>query len=76
MANWRPENPYYLKNSKGNFYNRYPQFAIFEAGADAMHKADVEWLEEKLDPIAYDNDKPPTSYLLQAEDWHKFKEGL
>ena len=39
---WRPndwENPYFLKDVDGGHYNKYPEFEVYEAGADAMLKA-------------------------------------
>ena len=42
MNLWRAENwknPYYLEDSEGGFYNQYPEFAVYEAGADAMLEA-------------------------------------
>lgn len=39
---WRPEgwnNPYYKKDTDGGFYNQYPKFNVFEAGADAIMEA-------------------------------------
>ena len=50
--NWRPEgwkNPYYIENWLGReTYNKYPEFTLYEEGADALLKA----LKLKLD--AYD----------------------
>ena len=39
---WRPKNwknPNHLKDTDGDYYNQYPEFAIYEAGADAMLEA-------------------------------------
>ena len=39
---WRPDNwknPYFLKDLDGGYYNQYPEFAIYEAGADAILQA-------------------------------------
>lgn len=33
------ENPYYLKDFDGGYYNKYPDFAIFEEARQAILKA-------------------------------------
>ena len=33
------ENPYHLKDTEGNYYNQYPEFAIFEDARQAILKA-------------------------------------
>ncbi len=37
-------NPYYLRDSEGNYYNQYPEFQIWEAGRQAGIQEAVEWL--------------------------------
>jgi len=57
---WRSEswkNPYYLEDIDSGFYNQYPEFSVFEAGADAIGKAIREELQCILDNNSSDQDK-------------------
>ena len=37
-------NPYYLKDSSGDYYNQYPEFQTWEEGKQAGIKEVVEWI--------------------------------
>lgn len=41
---------------------------LVEAGAAAMHRADIEWLKEHSSKLKYD----PTAIVIDLEDWGKF----
>ena len=38
-------NPYYLKDTEGDYYNKYPEFQAWEEGKQAGIKEIVEWIE-------------------------------
>jgi len=35
-------NPYYLKDTDGGYYNKYPEFAIYEEGKQAGIELEIE----------------------------------
>lgn len=92
MANkeWRPQNPYHKQASYpyDYFYNEQPEFSIFEAGASAMHKADVEYLDGQCtehQPITlnvgyYVNCYDPQAEVVKRKDcpicYAVWKEGI
>ena len=73
--NNRPDgwkNPYMSEDAY--FGQVYPstKSEIYEAGADAMHKADVEWLMQ----FRHDCIECGWTITPDHEDWQKFIEGI
>ena len=47
-------NPYYLKDTQGDYYNQYPEFQVWEEGRLAGIKEVVEWINihrEDIDAV-------------------------
>jgi len=75
---WRPkakwQNPF---RKTGNFgcgeesWNEQPEFSVYEAGADAAHQADIEWLE--LNKSSATTAKGYHIFVVSDEDWQAFK---
>ena len=40
-------NPYYLRDTDGGYYNKYPEFEVYEEGRRAGIKTVVDWIETK-----------------------------
>ena len=52
MRKWRPPgwtNPYFLEDLGVGFYNEYPEFEVYEAGASSM----LEAVREQLGKLAF-----------------------
>lgn len=62
---WRPKN--WKRPAMPESWWHNPDVA-FEAGADAMHRGDIEWLKEHSSKLKYD----PTAIVIDIEDWGKF----
>lgn len=78
--NWRPKdwsNPYKDKAEAFSYQTVEPAMhEAFEDGADAMHKADVKWLEKRIQE-GYDHQRGGVRTLiieLDPLEWKEFKE--
>lgn len=80
MENWRPKEGWAHQRSK-YFESHQPKMpygktrqADYEAGADAMHRADVEWLEKENEVITYSKSERGHIVTLEftAENWQAF----
>lgn len=47
-------NPYYLKDTNGNYYNQYPEFQIWEEGKHSGILEVVEWVKANIHPHIMD----------------------
>ena len=70
--NWKNINPEYGEVTTNDYL--YAISVSFEAGADAMHKADLEWLNEH-NIISVESAGAITySFHATSKDWQEFSE--
>jgi len=69
MKNWRPLDWEELREVKDSILNA-PDYVdlVFEAGADTMHAADVQWLRDRLKMTADGS----IEILCTRTDWEHF----